>query len=101
MDTGLTVIVRGIGPSLADADVPDVLADPFIELHNSNGDLIDSNDNWMDDPNMQQVSDAGLAPADPNESALFEILPQGAYTAILSGVGGTSGNGLVEAFNTD
>ena len=96
-----TVIVRGIGPSLADADVPDVLADPFIELHNSNGDLIDSNDNWMDDPNMQQVSDAGLAPADPNESALFEILPQGAYTAILSGVGGTTGNGLVEAYNTD
>ncbi len=96
-----TVIVRGIGPSLADAGVPDVLADPFLALHNGDGDLIDSNDNWMDDPNMQQVSDAGLAPNDPNESALFEILPQGAYTAILSGVGGTTGNGLVEAYNTD
>ena len=35
------------------------------------------------------------------DDALFEILPQGAYTAILSGVGGTSGNGLVEAYNTD
>ena len=96
-----TVIVRGIGPSLANAGVSNVLADPFLELHNSNGDLIDSNDNWMDDPNMQQVSDAGLAPTDPNESALFKILPQGAYTAILSGVGGTTGNGLVEAYNTD
>ena len=96
-----TVIVRGIGPSLAAVGVPNVLADPFLELHNSNGDLIDSNDNWMDHPNMQQVSDAGLAPADPNESALFEILPQGAFTAILSGVGGTTGNALVEAYNTD
>jgi hypothetical protein len=96
-----TVIVRGIGPSLAAFGVPNVLADPFLELHNSNGDLIDSNDNWMDHPNMQQVSDAGLAPADPNESALFEILPQGAFTAILSGVGGTTGNALVEAYNTD
>ena len=81
--------------------MPNALPDPFLELHNSNGDLIDSNDNWMDHPNMQQVSDAGLAPTDPNESALFEILPQGAFTAILSGVGGTTGNALVEAYNTD
>ena len=96
-----TVIVRAMGPSLATVGVPNVLADPFLELHNSNGDLIDSNDNWMDHPNMQQVSDAGLAPADPSESALFEILPQGAITAILSGVGGTTGNALVETYNTD
>ena len=96
-----TVIVRGIGPSLADGGVPDVLADPFLELHNGDGDLIGSNDNWMDDPNMQQVSDAGLAPVDANESALFEILPAGAYTVILSGVGDTTGNGLVESYNTD
>ncbi len=96
-----TVILRGIGPSLATVGVPDVLADPFLALHNSNGDLIDSNDNWMDDPNMQQVSDAGLAPVDPNESALFKILPAGAYTVIMSGVGDTTGNGLIESYNTD
>jgi hypothetical protein len=97
-----TVIARGIGPSLAIAGVPNVLADPSLELHDSNGTVIDSNDNWMDDPNMQQVSDAGLAPGDPSESALFEILPAGKYTAILSGgVGNTIGNGLVETYNID
>jgi len=96
-----TIIVRGIGPSLTDKGVADVLADPFLEVHNGNGDVIDANYNWMDDPNMQMVSDAGLAPTDPNESALYEILPAGAYTAILSGVGETTGVGLVESYNTD
>ena len=97
----VTVVLRGIGPSLASAGVAKALADPTIELHNENGDLIDSNDNWMDDPNMQSVIDNDLAPTDPNESALYEILPQGAYTAILSGVGGTTGVGLVEAYDVD
>ena len=96
-----TVIVRGIGPSLADSDVTNVLADPMIELHNGDGDVIDSNDNWMDDPNMQSVIDNDLAPTDPNESALFDILPAGEYTAILSGVGATTGVGLVETYNVD
>ncbi len=96
-----TVILRGIGPSLVSAGITNALADPVIELHNGNGDLIDTNDNWMDDPNMQVISEAGLAPTDPNEAALYEILPAGAYTAILSGAGGTSGVGLVESYSTD
>ncbi len=50
---------------------------------------------------MLQVSDAGLAPSDPNDSALYEILPAGSYTAILSGVDDTSGVGLVESYNLD
>ena len=79
----------------------DALADPFLELHNSDGDVFDSNDNWMDDLNMQTIIDQGLAPDDPSESALYEILPAGAYTAILSGVGGTSGVGLVETYDVD
>ena len=45
--------------------------------------------------------DAGLAPADPNAAALYEILPAGSYTAVLSGVGATTGVGLVESYNID
>jgi hypothetical protein len=95
------VIVRGIGPSLTDFGVTDALADPFLELHDSEGTVIASNDNWMDDPNMQTVADRGLAPSDPNESAIYEVLPIGAYTAILSGVGDTTGVALVEAYDVD
>ncbi|MEO5717434.1 MAG: hypothetical protein ABIR29_02555, partial [Chthoniobacterales bacterium] len=94
------VIVRGIGPSLAN-DVSDVLADPFIEVFDQDGNSLASNDNWMDDPNMQTVQDQSLAPSDPNESALYDVLPAGAYTVILSGVGTTSGVGLVEAYDID
>jgi hypothetical protein len=95
------VIVRGIGPSLTGFGVTDALADPLLELHNSDGDLIDSNDNWMDSPNMQTIIDKDLAPSDPNEAALYEILPAGLYTAILSGVGDTTGIGLVETYDAD
>jgi len=95
------VIVRGIGPSLADFGVTGVLADPTISLFDSDGNEIASNDNWMDDPNMQTVDDHGLAPSDPNESAIYEVLPIGAYTVILSGVGDTSGIGLVESYTVD
>ena len=49
-----TTVIRGLGPSLADLGITDFLADPTLELHNANGDMIDSNDNWMDSPNMDQ-----------------------------------------------
>ena len=44
------VALRGIGPSLADFGLSPVLADPTLELHDSNGALLISNDNWQDDP---------------------------------------------------
>jgi hypothetical protein len=95
------IIVRGIGPSLADFGVTGALADPTISLFDSDGNEIASNDNWMDDPNMQTVADRGLAPSDPNESAIYDVLPIGAYTVILSGVGDTTGIALVEAYDVD
>jgi hypothetical protein len=94
------IVVRGLGPSLSD-QVAGVLADPVIQVANGDGDIIDTNDNWMDDPNNQTISDFGLAPTDPNESALYEILEPGNYTVLLSGSGGTSGIGLVESYNVD
>lgn len=95
------VIVRGIGPSLADQGVMNPLADPVVEVFNQNGDSLGVNDNWMDDPNMQTVSDDGLAPSNPNEAALYQVLPPGEYTAIASGVNDTSGVALVEAYEVD
>lgn len=96
-----TVIVRGIGPSLANATPPvtDALADPTLDLHDSNGTIIASNDDWMNGPDKQTIIDDGLAPTNVKESALLATLAPGAYTAILSGVGNTTGVGLVEAYN--
>src|SRR5205814_10954 len=94
------VIVRGIGPSLIAPEVPNPLADPKLELRNSSGALIRSNDNWMDDP-MQKalIMAAGLGPTNNFESAIYETLGPGQYTALLSGVNNGTGVGLVEAYD--
>jgi hypothetical protein len=80
------------------------LQDPTLELHNSNGAKIDTNDNWKIDDKTHQSQQAaiqgtGLAPKDDRESAILIELAPGAYTAILAGKGGTTGIGLVEIYN--
>jgi hypothetical protein len=97
----VSVVVRALGPSLANA-VPPVegaLADPFIELHNSDGDTIGANDNWMDGDDEATIQDLGLAPTEDAESALLANLVPGNYTAIVTGVDSTTGVGLVEVFH--
>ena len=91
------VLVRAIGPSLTDFGVAGALEDPTLELRDVQGTLISSNDNWKD-PNEAEIEATGLQPSKDAESALLETLPAGAYTAIVAGVGGTTGVGLVEVY---
>ena len=94
------VAVRGIGPSLSQFGLSNLLADPTVELRDSNGMLLISNDNWQDDPaSAAQLTAHGLAPADPAESGIFAVLAPGAFTAILAGKDGGVGIGLVEIYN--
>jgi photosystem II stability/assembly factor-like uncharacterized protein len=94
------VIVRGIGPSLAAVGVPTVLANPMLELRNSNGALLRADDNWQDDPVQAAIiTAAGLAPTNNLESAIAETLSPGQYTALLAGVNNGTGIGLVEVYN--
>ena len=96
----IEVAVRGIGPSLAAFGLNPVLADPTLALHDSNGALLVSNDDWQNDPSSAaQLTALGLAPQDPKESALIQALPPGAFTAILAGHSGGTGIGLVEIYN--
>jgi cyclophilin family peptidyl-prolyl cis-trans isomerase len=92
------VLVRAIGPSLGAFGVADPLADPLLELHNGDGDLIDSNDDWMDNPAEAEIEATMIAPNDPKESAVLQTLAPGAYTAIVQGAGGATGTGLVEVY---
>jgi uncharacterized repeat protein (TIGR01451 family) len=94
------IVVRGIGPSLAQFGLNPVLADPTLELHDGNGAILISNDNWQDDPTIPALIVAlGLAPQDPKESGIVAVLPPGAFTAILAGKNGGTGIGLVEIYN--
>ena len=92
------VIVRAIGPSLADAGVQGSLADPTLELRDSSGNLLQANDNWKD-TQEQTIRDTMLAPSNDLESAIVASLQPGAYTAVVSGKNGTTGIGLVEIYD--
>ena len=91
------VIVRAIGPSLP---LTGVLLNPFLELHDSSGAIIVSNDNWRSDQE-QEIIATGLAPSNDNESAIVMTLDPGPYTAIVSGATGASGIALVEVYDLD
>jgi len=94
-----TVVIRAIGPSLASLGVADPLSDPILTVYDSNGSPIAGNDNWEDDASATDIMQDGLAPTDAAESATLLHLPAGAYTTIVSGVGGGTGIGLAEFFD--
>lgn len=93
------IIVRAIGPSLP---VSGALADPILELRNSSGGLIRSNDNWRSDQETEIIATT-MPPIDNLEAALVETLPANgsAYTAIVSGVNNGTGVALVEVYDLD
>lgn len=95
-----TLVFRGIGPSLAPYFPGATLANPNLEIKDSNGGTIGANNNWQDNPGQAAaIQAAGLAPTNANESAFWIQLGAGSYSAILSGVGGGTGIGLVEVYD--
>ena len=104
------VLIRGRGPALSGAPffVPGTLNNPFLQIFSGQS-VIAQNDNWQD-TQQAEINATGSSPCVPNpgqatappgctqESAILVTLPPGAYTAILSGVGGATGVGLIEVF---
>ena len=102
----IQVLVRGIGPSLAQFGVSGVLANPILVLHHTDemgkDVVVATNDDWMTDQ-QADIMNTGLQPTNALESAILITLPvgKGAYTAIVKGANGTTGVGLVEAYFGD
>ena len=88
------VIARAIGPSLP---VAGKLNDPTLELHDGNGALLASNDNWRTD-HEQEIIATGIPPSNDLEPAIVATLPPSNYTAIVRGAGNTTGVALVEVY---
>jgi glucose/arabinose dehydrogenase len=94
------VVIRAIGPSLSQHGLSTVLANPTLELRDRNRALLESNDNWQDDPDQApRIRAANLAPHNPFESAIWASLPPGNYTAIVRGKNNGVGIGLVEIYS--
>jgi hypothetical protein len=97
------VILLAKGPSISSGGtpVPGRMADPVLKLHDANGTLITSNDNWKDSPQRAQIEASGLAPKNDKESAILQKLNVGAYTGVVTGKDNTTGIALVEAYDID
>jgi hypothetical protein len=92
----LRIIVRAIGPSLP---LPGTLGDPTLSLHDGNGAILASNDNWNDDPVQEaEIIATGIAPSSNLESAIIRNVAPGNYTAIVRGANNTTGVAMVEAY---
>ncbi len=93
----LQVIIRALGPTLSQFGVSNALIDPTLALVNSNGQVLASNDNWKN-TQQAQIQATGFAPPNDLESAIYATLPNGNYTAIVSGKNGATGVGLLEVY---
>jgi hypothetical protein len=94
------IVIRGIGGSLTALGIPNVLANPTLELRDNNAALLASNDNWESDPvQAAELTAAGLAPTDALESGIAITLGPGQYTALLAGQGNTTGIGVIEFYD--
>jgi uncharacterized protein (DUF1800 family) len=94
------VLIRAVGPTLTTLNVPGVLADPVLNLHDSAGGLLATNDNWQgaDAAIMTDVGAFAL-PAGSKDAAIVTTLNPGAYTAIVSGTNSGTGVALVEVYD--
>lgn len=100
----LRVLLRAVGPTLAGFGVGGALADPTITLYRG-GTVVATNDNWSAGPEAAELAFAASAvgafplPSGSRDAALLATLPAGSYTAVVSGVGNTTGTALVEIYS--
>ncbi len=96
-----SIIIRALGPSLGASGIAGALADPLVELRNSDGQLVAQNDDWNNGSQAAEITAAGFMPNDSREAALVATLPPGGYTAVVRGADGGEGIGLVEIYDLD
>ena len=98
-NTSKPVVIRALGPTLTQFGVTGVLQNPYLELRDGNGTLIEANNDWQQSPEAATIIADGKAPPNVNESAMAPTLGPGNYTALVSGVGETTGTALIEIYD--
>lgn len=92
--------VRGLGPSLTSAGVPNTLQNPILELRSADGTLLAANNDWQEDQSQAAaLTNVHLGLPNQLESGIVKKLPPGAYTALLIGAGNSTGIGLIEIYD--
>lgn len=108
------LLIRGIGPGLAQFGLNGVVSDPQLKIFAAEGGaLLAENNDWATPqtlaPDRPAASAAEIAAASTQtgafalgagsrDAAVLVTLQPGAYSAVVSGVGGSTGAGLVEVY---
>jgi CSLREA domain-containing protein len=101
------IVVRAIGPSLTSLGVANAIANPILEIFDSNNVKIASNDDWkttqvggiITTDQSAEISGSGLAPGNDLEAAIIATLAPGNYTAVVRGSGNGGGTAVVDAYD--
>jgi hypothetical protein len=75
--TSKPVVVRALGPSLTQLGVTGVLQNPYLELQNANGNLVEANNDWQQSPEAATIIADGKAPSNAKEAAMAPTLSPG------------------------
>jgi hypothetical protein len=101
------IMVRALGPFLTQFGINDALANPTLEIRDGNNVVVGTNNDWKNTQiggiitgdQSGEISSSNLAPTDDLESAIIANLAPGNYTAVVRGVGDTTGTGIVDAYD--
>jgi len=97
-----TVLIRAVGPGLANLGVSGVLPAPILSLYDSGGTLVQSNQGWGNGNATAAIMGSAGAfalTAGSADSALVVTLQPGtSYTAQVSGANGSTGIALLEVY---
>jgi hypothetical protein len=99
--TSKTVLIRGIGPTLAAFSIAGAVADPQLTVFDAKQDVMGSNDGWGGTATLQAAFNAASAfplPTTSKDSAILVTLAPGAYTAQVNGASGSTGIALLEVY---
>ena len=96
------LLIRGVGPTLANYSVSGFLVDPALNLFNSSGTSLATNDNWATDPLvadlLPQVGAFAFASSTSKDAAMVVNVVGGNYTAhVTSSAALPNGSGVALA----
>lgn len=101
------ILVRAIGPGLAEFGVGGALLDPGLRIVDNSGRTIAENDDWDTGGNVTAIEAAArrlgafALRRGTRDAAILATLQPGSYTAVVTGVGDLTGISLVEAYDAD
>jgi hypothetical protein len=102
------LLIRGVGPALGQFGLTGLLANPFLTLYNAQSQPIESDDDWSNSPQTNQIRTLAAASGAFDlaegsvDSSLLVLAAPGNYTAVVGAKSGSAltGLALVELYET-